>query len=122
MNQRLHKVQYAFINAFLDIFDTEKGKAKDPRVVDYYGGGEPIELGPDENMHDERIETIAELSLRRGYLLGIGIMSSKRVGINHKEYGVTSTGVVKFAEIAMRGRGVEIRNDRFSVKFTGGRK
>jgi glutamate dehydrogenase len=120
MNQRLHKVQYAFINAFLDIFVTEHGKAKDPRVVDYYGEDEPIELGPDENMHDAMIETIAELSVRRGYLLGIGIMSSKRVGINHKEYGVTSTGVVKFAEIAMRELGVNIRTDPFSVKFTGG--
>lgn len=120
MNLRLHKVQYAFINAFLDIFVTENGRAKDPRVVDYYGEDEPIELGPDENMHDEMIETIAELSVRRGYILGIGIMSSKRVGINHKEYGVTSTGVVKFAEIAMREMGVDIRSDPFSVKFTGG--
>jgi glutamate dehydrogenase len=120
MNQRLHKVQYAFINAFLDIFVTEHGKAKDPRVVDYYGEDEPIELGPDENMHDAMIETIAELSVHRGYLLGIGIMSSKRVGINHKEHGVTSTGVVKFAEIAMRELGVNIRTDPFSVKFTGG--
>ena len=41
-------------------------------------------------------------------MLGIGIMSSKRVGINHKEYGVTSTGVVRFAEIAMREIGVDI--------------
>ena len=120
MTQRLHKVQYFFINAFLDIFVTENGKAKDPRVVDYYGEDEPIELGPDENMHDDMIETIAELSVRRGYILGIGIMSSKRVGINHKEYGVTSTGVVKFAEIAMREKGVDIRTDPFSVKFTGG--
>jgi len=120
MNQRLYKVQYAFINAFLDIFVTENGRAKDPRVVDYYGEDEPIELGPDENMHDAMIETIAELSVRRGYLLGIGIMSSKRVGINHKEYGVTSTGVIKFAEIALRELGVNIRTDPFSVKFTGG--
>jgi len=120
MNQRLYKVQYAFINAFLDIFVTEGGKAKDPRVVDYYGEDEPIELGPDENMHDSMIETIAEISVRRGYLLGIGIMSSKTVGINHKEYGVTSTGVVKFAEIAMRESGIDIRKDAFSVKFTGG--
>jgi len=120
MNQRLYKVQFAFINAFLDIFVTENGKAKDPRVVDYYGEDEPIELGPDENMHDTMIESIAELSVRRGYLLGIGIMSSKRVGINHKEYGVTSAGVVKFAETAMREAGVDIRTDLFSVKFTGG--
>ena len=77
--------------------------------MDYYGEDEPIELGPDENMHDAMIEAIAELSVRRGYVLGGGIMSSKRVGINHKEYGVTSTGVVTFAEIAMREQGVDIR-------------
>lgn len=120
MTQRLHKVQYAFLNAFLDIFVTENGKAKDPRVVDYYGEDEPIELGPDENMHDEMIEAIAELSAHRGYILGSGIISSKRAGINHKEYGVTSTGVVKFGEIAMREIGIDIRSDPFSVKFTGG--
>ena len=120
MTQRLYKVQYGFINAFLDIFVTENGKVKDPRVVDYYGEDEPIELGPDENMHDEMIELVAELSRKRGYLLGIGIMSSKNVGINHKAYGVTSTGLVKFAEITMRELGVDIHRDPFTVKFTGG--
>jgi glutamate dehydrogenase len=118
--QRLYKVQYGLINAFLDIFVTEKGKARNPRIVDYYGQDEPIELGPDENMHDAMIEQIAQLSLKRGYILGIGIMSSKRVGINHKEYGVTSRGVVKFAEIAMKEVGVDIHRDSFSIKFTGG--
>ena len=120
LEQRLRKVQLGFINAFLDVFVTEGGRAKDPRVVDHYGEDEPIELGPDENMHDAMIETIAELSVRRGYLLGTGIISSKRVGINHKQYGVTSTGVVTFAEIAMRERGIDIRKDAFSVKLTGG--
>ena len=120
MNQRLHKAQYGIINAFLDIFVTENGRVKDPRVVDYYGEDEPIELGPDENMHDEMIERIADLSRRRGYLLGIGIMSSKNVGINHKAYGVTSTGVVTFAEITMRELGIDILRDPFTVKFTGG--
>jgi glutamate dehydrogenase len=120
MHQRLYKLQYGFTSAFLDLFVTEGGKAKDPRVVDYYGEEEPIELGPDENMHDTMIEAIARLSVRRGYILGSGIISSKRVGINHKEYGVTSTGVVKFAEIAMRESGTDIAKDAFSVKFTGG--
>ena len=63
MNQRLYKLQYGVINAFLDIFVTENGMAKDPRVVDYYREDEPIELGPDENMHDDMIEKIAELSV-----------------------------------------------------------
>jgi glutamate dehydrogenase len=120
VTQRLYKVQYGVINAFLDIFVTEKGKAKNPNIVDYYGQDEPIELGPDENMHDAMIEHIAQLSLKRGYVLGIGIMSSKRVGINHKEYGVTSRGVFKFAEIAMKQIGINVYADPFSIKFTGG--
>ncbi|MBT7697855.1 MAG: amino acid dehydrogenase [Desulfobacterales bacterium] len=120
ITQGLYKLQYSFINAFLDIFTTEGGIAKNPRVVDYYAEDEPIELGPDENMHDAMIEMIANLSVKRGYLLGIGIMSSKHVGINHKEYGVTSRGVVKFAEIAMREIGIDIYRDSFSVKITGG--
>jgi glutamate dehydrogenase len=117
---RLHKQQRGVFNAFLDVFDTEGGAARAPAVVDYYREDEPIELGPDENMHDSMIEEIAALSRQRGYLLGIGVMSSKKVGINHKEYGVTSTGVVKFAEITMKELGIDLRRQAFSVKFTGG--
>lgn len=117
---RLFKLQHGVVNAFLDIFITEGGVARNPAVVDFYREDEPIELGPDENMHDTMIESIAKISKRRGYLLGIGIMSSKEVGINHKEYGVTSTGVVKFAEITMAELGVDIARDPFTVKLTGG--
>ncbi|GLI39107.1 NAD-glutamate dehydrogenase [Geobacter hydrogenophilus] len=117
---RLYKLQYGITGAFLDIFTTENGVAKHPAVVDYYREDEPIELGPDENMHDNMIETIATMSKRRGYMLGIGIMSSKKVGINHKEYGVTSTGVVKFAEITMKELGIDICKDPFTLKLTGG--
>ncbi len=120
INRGYHQLQQDFANAFLDIFVTSEGRSRDQRVVDYYGEDEPIELGPDENMHDEMIEAIAELSVRRGYILGAGIISSKRVGINHKRYGVTSRGVVTFAEIAMRDLGIDLRKDAFSVKFTGG--
>ncbi len=120
VTQRLYKLQYGFINAFLDIFVTENGRAKDPRIVDYYGEDEPIELGPDENMHDSMIELIARQSVKRGYLLGPGLISSKEVGINHKQYGVTSLGVITFAEITMAELGVDMRRDPFSVKITGG--
>ena len=120
-NCRLYKLQYGIANAFLDIFVTENGQAKDRRVVDYYGDDEPIEIGPDENMHDGMIEAIAALSKKRGYILGVGIMSSKRFGINHKEYGVTSTGVVAFAGITMsESAGIDITRDSFSLKMTGG--
>jgi glutamate dehydrogenase len=117
---RLYKLQYGVTNAFLDIFITENGKAANLNVVDYYCEDEPIELGPDENMHDNMIEAIAKQSQKRGYILGNGIMSSKKVGINHKEYGVTSLGVVTFAEITMQELGINIRKDPFSVKLTGG--
>jgi len=120
-DQYLYKMQNAFANAFLDLFVTdENGKAKDPRVVDYYGQEEPIELGPDENMHNIMIERMAKLAQRRGYLLGKGIMSSKEIGINHKEYGVTSIGVIRFAEVTMQEFGIDMHTDPFSVKFTGG--
>jgi len=120
VTQRLYKAQYGVTNAFLDLFITEKGRAKHPRVVDYYGEDEPIEIGPDENMSDPMIEYMARQSVKRGYILGIGIMSSKRIGINHKEYGVTSRGVFKFAESAMKEIGIDIRRDPFTVRFTGG--
>ncbi len=116
----LYKLQLAFINAFFDLFVTEDGVAKDPKVVDYYAEDEPIELGPDENMHDVMIELIAKQSVKRGYLLGPGVMSSKQVGINHKDYGVTSIGVIRFAEVTMKSLGIDMHKDEFSVKFTGG--
>lgn len=117
---RLHKMQRSVINAFLDIYVTENGVAKNPAVVDYYREDEAIELGPDENMHDTMVEEIAQLSKQRGYILGIGVMSSKKVGINHKEFAVTSTGVVKFAEITMQELGIDMHTEPFTVKFTGG--
>lgn len=119
--QYLYKLQHAFANAFLDLFVTdENGHARDKRVVDYYGQEEPIELGPDENMHNVMIERMAKLAERRGYLLGKGIMSSKEIGINHKEYGVTSIGVIRFAEVTMQELGIDMHTEDFSVKFTGG--
>ena len=118
--RRLYKLQRAVINAFLDIYVTKDGVAANALVVDSYREDEPIELGPDENMHDSMIEEIAQISRRRGYILGIGVMSSKEVGINHKEYAVTSTGVVTFTAITMKELGINIKKDRFSVKFTGG--
>ncbi|MBU0656380.1 MAG: NAD-glutamate dehydrogenase, partial [Gammaproteobacteria bacterium] len=120
--QYLYKLQYGFIHAFLDLFVTAAdGKAKDPNVVDYYGEEEPIELGPDENMHDVMIELIAQQAVQRGYVLGAGVMSSKKVGINHKEYGVTSIGVIRFAEVTLKETlGIDMHKDAFSVKLTGG--
>ena len=120
INQQLYKLQFSFINAFFDLFVTEDGKAKDPRIIDYYAEEEAIELGPDENMHDVMVETIAKQGVKRGYILGAGVISSKNVGINHKDYGVTSLGVIRFAEVTMQSVGIDMHKDEFSVKFTGG--
>jgi glutamate dehydrogenase len=117
---RLYKLQYGIASAFLDLFVTHHGLAAHPAVIDYYREDEAIELGPDENMHDIMVETIAQLARQRGYLLGAGIMSSKQAGINHKEFGVTSTGVVTFAEIALAEVGIDLRRDPCRVKMTGG--
>ncbi|MBA7669712.1 hypothetical protein ES703_77845 [subsurface metagenome] len=117
---RLYDLQRGIIDAFLDLFVTLDGKPVDPKVVDYYGEDEPIELGPDENMHDSMIEQIAERAKEREYILGGGIISSKKIGINHKEFGVTSLGVWKFLERALKELGIDPRVDPFTVKLTGG--
>jgi len=119
--QSLYKLQYGFINAFFDLYVTgADGRALNPQVVDYYGDDEAIELGPDENLHDSMIELIAAQSQKRGYLLGRGVISSKHDGINHKKYGVTSLGVVTFAEITLAELGIDMRRETFRVKLTGG--
>ncbi|MBW1689362.1 MAG: NAD-glutamate dehydrogenase [Deltaproteobacteria bacterium] len=120
VTNRLYNLQRGVINAFLDLFVTRDGKPVDPKVVDYYGEDEPIEVGPDENMHDSMIEWMAERSKERAYILGAGIISSKKIGINHKEYGVTSLGVWKFLERSLRELGIDAHADPFSVKITGG--
>jgi len=67
------------------------------------------------------IEAIARQAVKRGYILGSGIMSSKKVGINHKEYGVTSRGVMMSAFIGMRRvLGINMHTAPFTVKITGG--
>ncbi len=117
---RLYNLQRGIINAFLDIFVTKDGKPVDPNVVDYYGEDEPIEVGPDENMHDSMIEYFAARAKERGYILGGGVISSKKIGINHKEYGVTSLGVLKFVQRALQELGIDCEKSPFTVKLTGG--
>jgi glutamate dehydrogenase len=120
--QRLHNLQYGFISAFFDIFALKGGQPCHPMVVDYYGEEEAIELGPDENLHVDMIERIARQAEKRRYILGSGVISSKKQGINHKEYGVTSLGVVTFASAALKELGIDMERDVFSLKMTGGPK
>lgn len=117
---RLYNLQRGIINAFLDIFVTKEGRPVDPNVVDYYGDDEPIEVGPDENMHDSMIEYFANRAKERGYILGSGVISSKKIGINHKEYGVTSLGVLKFVQRTLKELRIDCEKNPFTVKITGG--
>jgi glutamate dehydrogenase len=93
-----------------------------PGVVDYLNREEIIYLGPDEHITPEHIEWIVARAAQRGYKYPAAFMSSKpRTGISHKRYGVTSLGVVVFAEeILRRLLGLDPRAERFTVKITGG--
>lgn len=93
-----------------------------PGVVDYLGREEVIYLGPDEHITPAHIEWIAERARLRGYRFPAAFMTSKPgAGISHKRYGVTSLGVVVFAEEILRDLlGLNPRQERFTVKLTGG--
>ncbi|MBV72116.1 MAG: hypothetical protein CMH52_12380 [Myxococcales bacterium] len=80
-----------------------------------------IYLGPDENITDELITWLVQRAYRRGHPCPNAFMSSKPgAGINHKQYGVTSEGVVVFLEAALKTRGIDPRTTPFTVKMTGG--
>jgi glutamate dehydrogenase len=64
---------------------------------------------------------MADRAARRGYKWPSAFMSSKPgAGIAHKRYGVTSEGVIVFAEELLRTLGIDPRKERFTVKLTGG--
>jgi len=80
-----------------------------------------IYLGPDENITDDLITWLVHQAAKRGHPSPHTFMSSKPgAGINHKEYGVTSEGVVVFLEAALKARGCDPRTTPFTVKMTGG--
>lgn len=83
----------AFTDSILDLIvkDSVKG------LVDLYGKDELIYLGPDEQIIPFDIDWICHRAAQRGYPIPAAFMSSKKgAGINHKEFGVTSEGVVVY--------------------------
>ncbi|MBM3270137.1 MAG: NAD-glutamate dehydrogenase [Candidatus Sericytochromatia bacterium] len=90
-------------------------------VVDYYGREEIIYLGPDENVTNEMINWIVDHAKARGYRYPYAFMSSKPgIGINHKEFGVTSEGINVYLENCLSYLGINPRTTDFTVKMTGG--
>lgn len=124
-NQRLvylYQSQRSWIYTLLTLINCEEdGTLKAVDMVDYYKKPEYIYLGPDENMHNEMIEWIAEYSKLTGYKLGSAFISSKpKYGINHKEFGVTSLGVNVYMHEVLEYLGINPNKDPFTVKISGG--
>ena len=116
---RISRSVKAFVDSLLDLITPEEKTAS--RVVDRLHHDELIYLGPDENITPELIEWVVDRGQRRGYPMPTALMSSKPgAGINHKEYGVTSEGVIVFLDTALRAVGINPETVPFTIKMTGG--
>lgn len=118
----LYQAQRAYIENLITLVNSdEEGNLRANRIVDYWKRPENLYLGPDENMHDVVIQWIADISEKYGYRPGSAFISSKpKVGINHKEYGVTSLGVNVYMHEVLRSIGLEPTKDIFTLKMSGG--
>lgn len=113
----------SMVDSFLDLLVIPEGVEGhvQPGIVDYLDREELIFLGPDENITPDHIVWIAARADQRGYKWPNAFMSSKPgAGIAHKEYGVTSEGVIVFADELLRTLGIDPRKEPFTVKITGG--
>ncbi|MBC8309950.1 MAG: NAD-glutamate dehydrogenase [Planctomycetes bacterium] len=118
-NGRVSRSVKAFVNSILDLITPEETTKS--QIVDRLNHNELIYLGPDENITPKLIDWVVDRARRRGYPMPTALMSSKPgAGINHKEYGVTSEGVVVFLDTALRSVGINPDTDTFTVKITGG--
>lgn len=118
----IYESQRAFIHSFLTLINcTENGELKAKQVIDYYQKPEYIYLGPDENMHNSMIDWIAEMSEKVGYKPKKAFISSKPLlGINHKEFGITSFGVHTCLKTVMHNLRMHPEKEPFSIKISGG--
>lgn len=118
----LYQTQRSFIKSLLSLINChDDGTLKASRIVDYWKRPEYIYLGPDENLHDGMIEWIANASKKESYRPGGAFISGKpKIGINHKEYGVTSLGVNICMEQLLYDIGIDPKTDTFTIKMTGG--
>ncbi len=118
-NGRVSRSVKAFVNSLLDLITPEE--QTNSKIVDRLHHKELIYLGPDENITPELINWVVDRARRRGYPMPTALMSSKPgAGINHKEFGVTSEGVVVFLDTALRAQGINPDTDDFTIKITGG--
>lgn len=120
--ESLYQAQRSYIESLITIVNCDPdGRIRAKFIVDYWKRPEYLYLGPDENMHDSMIEWIAEASKKYGYKPGSAFISGKpRIGINHKEYGVTSLGVNVYMEKALAYLGIDPHTTPFTLKISGG--
>ncbi len=118
----LFNVQRAVCAAFVSLINYDnKGRLKDPNIIDHLGTKEIIEIGPDENMFDPMINWIGDYAAKTGYTLKAGLISGKPDrGINHKEFGVTSFGVHQFLLRTLQHLNIDPHSEPFSLKISGG--
>ncbi len=119
----LYQAQRAFIYSMMTLinYDEENQRLQAKDIIDYYKKPEYIYLGPDENMHNQMIEWIADYSVHCGYSVGSCFISSKpSSGVNHKEYGVTSLGVNVYMQEVLNYLEIDPKVDPFTIKMTGG--
>ncbi|WP_167590418.1 NAD-glutamate dehydrogenase domain-containing protein [Oceanidesulfovibrio indonesiensis] len=114
-----------FVDGLLDliVYDPTSDRRALPGVRDYMDPEreEILYLGPDEQIAEHHIVWAVSRARQRGYPWPQAFMSSKPgAGINHKEYGVTSLGVVVYACEVLKELGINPTNDVFRVKLTGG--
>lgn len=111
----------SMVDSFLDLLITDEKGRLPSNIVDYLDHEEIIYLGPDENVTSAHINWIVSRAAERGYKWPSAFMSSKPgAGISHKEFGVTSEGVIVFADVVLNSLGIDPRKQPFTVKMTGG--
>lgn len=118
----LFQIQRAYIESFITLINCDSdGSLKAKHIIDYWKKPEYIYLGPDENMSNGMIEWIASYSKQMGYKPAGSFISSKpSLGINHKEFGVTSLGVNVYMEEVLKYLKIDPKKDPFTIKVSGG--
>lgn len=118
----LYQAQRSFIESLITIVNCDPdGTIRAKNIIDYWKRPEYIYLGPDENMHDAMIQWIAGFSKKYDYKPGGAFISGKpSLGINHKEYGVTSLGLNVYMQKMLHYLEIDPDKESFTVKMSGG--
>ncbi len=118
----LYQTQRDFIHSLVTLVNChDDGSLRAKNIVDYWKKPESLYIGPDETMHNTMITWIAAYSKKCHYKPGVAFISSKpHIGINHKQYGVTSFGVNVYMKEVLRFLKIDPENEPFTVKISGG--